>query len=148
MSLWKNKKSGRILPALFMCGGIEGGAQCFECLFFDSADVGTGDAELCRDFALGLWRESAQTVAQDNNTPFAIGENGVDIGIEFFHFELESHVVNEGVIAAEHIEQREGVAVLVAVDLLIERDIGGSFFLCAKVHQNFIFNAAGGRQKN
>lgn len=106
--------------------------------------IGPGNPEGGGNFPLGQGDGAAQPVPQANDLRLPGGQTLPDDLVEPERAVPVVDIVQHGVIHAHHIHQLEGIALLVCLNGIRQRDFSLELFLAAEVHENFVFNAAGG----
>lgn len=106
--------------------------------------IGPGNPEGGGNFPLGQGDGAAQPVPQANDLRLPGGQTLPDDLVEPERAVPVVDIVQHGVIHAHHIHQLEGIALLICLNGIRQRDFSLELFLAAEVHENFVFNAAGG----
>ena len=106
--------------------------------------IGPGNPEGGGDFPLGQGDGAAQPVPQADDLRLPGGQTFPDELMEPERAVPVVDIVQHGVVHAHHVHQLEGVALLVCLNGVRQGDLPLELFLAAEVHENFIFNAAGG----
>ena len=106
--------------------------------------IGAGDAALGRDLPLGQGRAGIQAVPEGDDHGLPLVQASLDapahLGAGVTGIQLLQHIV----VHADGVHQRQGVAVPIPVNGIRQGDFSLELFLAAEVHENFVFNAAGG----
>lgn len=107
-------------------------------LFFNAGDIGAGNPQLLGHLPLGEGAHPAQAVAEGENLLFPAVQQGVDVPVELFRFELEVNDLQNVVVLGHDVQQRQGVAVLVGVNGVVDVHIPGRLLFAPEVHEYFI----------
>lgn len=103
--------------------------------------IAAGDTEGASDFTLGKGNGSAQTITEPNDFRFSGGKAVPDKLMQADCVITVAEVLQHGIIDAHDIHQLKGVAILIAVQGIRERDFALYLALASKVHQDLIFDA-------
>ena len=106
--------------------------------------IASGDTEGRGDFPLGQGDSSPQTVAQADDFRLPGGEALPNQLVEPQGVVPVVEVLQHGVIHTHHIDQLQGIALLVVFNGVRQRDLPLELLLAPEVHEDFIFNAPGG----
>ena len=113
-------------------------AQLFQRPLFDAGYIGPGNPEGGGNFPLGQGDGAAQPVPQANDLRLPGGQTLPDDLVEPERAVPVVDIVQHGVIHAHHIHQLEGIALLVCLNGIRQRDFSLELFLAAEVHENFV----------
>ncbi len=122
----------------------KGGLQLEQGLLLQAGDVGAGDVVGGGHLALGLGQTAIQTITAANDVGLPgrqqLRHQAADQQAVFLVLQLVQH----GVLLAHHVAETQGVAVRAGVQGLVEGDLPLELSLGAEIHEDLIFDTAGG----
>ena len=98
--------------------------------------------QLVGHLPLGEGKAVAQAVPQLDHLALPGGKGGGQKTVQLLGTDFALQIVADIVLRGQHIHKRQGVAVLVGFNRLVDGNVLGAFLAGAEEHQNFIFNAS------
>ena len=108
---------------------MQGGPQLLQGPFFDAGYIAPGDPKRGGDLPLGQRHSAAQAVAQTDDLCLPAGQTLPQQGVEPQGVVTVVEIFQHGVIYAYHVDQLQGVALLVVLDGVRQGDLPLEFFL-------------------
>ena len=109
-----------------------------EGFFLDPRHIRPADAAFCGDLPLRQRRPVAQPVAQRDDHPFALRQNLVHDLVEFFIRLPCAQVLEQILVRAQNIHQRQRIPVLPGLNTLRKRNIPRRLLHRPEIHQDLI----------